>query len=88
MKRIIACLILVTMLGCAWSRGRVRTWSPDNTVTDVHCWTIVFGKGRLGATCDDENAVLASEDTGFSDNFIKVIGAAAEGAAKGAKGGL
>ena len=96
MKRLFLALALTTALilclnmisGCAWSRGRVQTWNPDGTVTDVHCWTIVVGKGTLGANCDKESAVLASDDTGVDDNFIKMIGAATEGAAKGAKGGL
>lgn len=91
MRRIALALILalVMALGCAWSRGRVRTWTPQSDgppiVKDVHCWTIVFGKGRLGATCDDESAVLASEGTGIDDNLPLLMGAIAKGAAEGAK---
>jgi hypothetical protein len=54
---------------------------------DIHCWTIVVGKGRLGATCTSKRAELASEDTGISDNAIRALGAIAEGAARGATPG-
>ena len=85
MRRLVVLLLICMMVGgCAWSRGRVRTWNPDGTVTDVHCWTVVGGKGKLGATCDKESALLASEDTGIDDNLPLLMGAIAKGAADGA----
>jgi peptidoglycan L-alanyl-D-glutamate endopeptidase CwlK len=81
----IALVLIATLVtGCAWSRGRVRVYEGGELTQDIHCWTIVAGKGRLGAACDKRHAELASEDTGFSDNAVKALGAIAEGAARGA----
>lgn len=59
---IIAAAILLE--GCAWSHYENGT---------IECWTIVVGKGRLGADCGEDDAQLASEDTGFSDNAAKTF---------------
>ena len=91
MRRLVVLLLICMMVGgCAWSRGRVRHYDPTTgkLTEDIHCWTVVGGKGRLGAECDKKHAQLASEDTGVDDNFIKMMGAISEGAARGAKGGL
>ena len=77
----VAALLLVSMLasGCAWSRGRSRVYAPGTDGTkaqitqDLHCWAIVWGGGRLGADCQPVKLELATEDTGFSDNFDDAV---------------
>ena len=72
-----ALLICMIICGCAWSH-----YENGN---GMKCWTLVAGKGTLGADCRKTSAKLASEDTGISDNGILALGAIAEGAARGAK---
>ena len=92
MKRLLALLLLCALtFGCAWSRGRIQHLDSDGVVLDdIHCWTIVLGKGHLGATCTDETATLATKDTGISENGVKAIEKAVEAAIRGLKlsGGL
>jgi hypothetical protein len=79
---LVASLVVALTFGCAWSRGRVRHYVGENIKEDIHCWTIVIGKGRLGAQCTPKRALLASEDTGLNPETVKAI---SEGVIEGLK---
>lgn len=64
MKRALILLAIISLVGCAWSHYENQA---------MKCWTIVIGQGKLGADCGKTKAMLASEDTGFSDNAAPVV---------------
>lgn len=66
MRKLLAVLLLAVLVsGCAWSRGRVRTYGSDGEPTaDQHCWSVVLGTGRLGSVCNKDDVQANTQDTG------------------------
>lgn len=81
MRRVIASLLLVTMLGCTTTKGADGSWQSTigkARVTSTHCAEIVYPEGTnkpdadaVGFDCD----TVKHESDGMSGEFASIVAA-------------